>query len=240
MLAQAYLYLFNKGKGFQAPFIPEYVTFETYTETADEALIRELLGLHEQLTDYYALSYLSLFDRHPEIKKELDVPHTAFSVEDYIHKESELNGGVLRVTEKGEEGFTRVPNRIPVNFYFTISYLNTTEVNIFTPTFTRNTSYTNAAHAGNRLLSIVWGEDIPFSGSVIVPTWQMDDQFTLTHRPISFPYAAALSSVIRTKAHMRLLNKAKVVDQFIVAESDTEKLGWLILALINTTYARLR
>ena len=236
MLRQAYLYLFNRGTGFQSSFIPNYPLFQPFTPPLPAQEIRILLGLTQNLVDAYGLAYLSLFDRHPEIRDKLIVPHTAFDTEDYMFRPSKINGGTLYVTETGDEGFRETPQEIPINFNYTVSYVSDTEVNIFTENFTRNYSAAVTDLAGDKLVTPAWDKRIPFFGSVIVPSWGVSDKFTLNYSTRSFPYSLVVSEVARHPAHMPILDAAGFTDQFLVARTDTEKLGWFIAALINTSY----
>jgi hypothetical protein len=234
---QAYIYLFNKGKGFKSSFIPSLDGFIPAVLSKENQNVRRQLSLDVTHTEYHHLSYLSLLDRYPNVKDLLTVPHTAFSVEDYDLPRSTISNALF-VTDADDPTFTETTPYIPINTNFQVRFDSVDKARVVGNTFEILVDTKTEVTPDNTIrLSVNFDYRIPIRGDFILEEWRRGSQFEMNYTPKSFPYETAYRRVTEQKDYLKILGDLDFEDPFFNAHAIREKLAVIIAALINSTYA---
>jgi hypothetical protein len=170
----------------------------------------------------------------------LELPHTAFSVEDYDVPGSIVQGADLLVTSQGDVGFEESEEALPINVDYTIEYYDDTLVTVNANTFRVNVPYSvESYNEGVQVLRLDIQEQIPVNGqfAFTLADWTEGSTFSMKYTPKNFPYDRVFDLVTKQQDYLKILAKYDLEDPFFNVYSKREKLAVIVVGLINDTYA---
>ena len=186
-------------------------------------------------TDAHILAALSLLRAYP---KHLDgYPNPGLEIDAILpHRVTTISGGSFATI--GNRVGTVLPCEVyPMATKYKISYSTESSVDITTDTGKTYACRSQAFDEGDlkSLLGIDWDENLPFKGPMHVhDKWVPGARMEINYVPINVNYQAWIDYIEHYTEYLATLIASGLAEVYISAQSPSEKLALLILALAVT------
>ena len=218
----------NRNTRFLSPAFQATGTFRQALCTAEEREVRRLLDLNATWSDYAVKCVLGVIDAYPLIRARFEEPSRNYRATQLARMPDVLTGGTLENSPQGPAKLARHPVEWPVNPVISLTWLSASHLTLAFG----NTTQALPWYMDGTRLALDWPEESGVSGRVnpatpVVDGWTM----TITHEPVSCPFAALASVLDTSNATRILLNRRGLTKAWFASDTDAERVAVVALAL---------
>ena len=219
----------NRAGDFRHPTFDSATTYRPKTETADEASLREYLGLKDTTTDYYVVGALTAVYAFPAFLSEFGEDKRTFDLTRWRPDQDAVYPVFLVNSRREAFNIHRVPTEFPVSIQWNLSYVDATTMLVQLGT----ARYMVPVRAAAETLYLDWPEELGIEGAIDLDgaSWTTGFTATILHTPIGFPYDVLAEKLKNRQDARRILTDRGYMPYFFAAQSAMEKCAAVYTAL---------
>lgn len=230
----------NRSNNFQSPILNFESGYRARRETSEEIAIRKLLRLEVGNPDYFVIGVLQAINAFPEIKRTFPQDGVEFyDLSKWRKPATSFESGKLIPSRQGPPWIKRVADSWPVSFLIELKYITGDAGLVRCGAFSEIVTVRTGTDADDyQLVHLDWPTKLSMNGTAKfnnLINWAPGTVLKIYHTPANFPYGAVVRSTQYSVEKNRLLVSQGLMAQYFSAQSDTEKVALLGLALALST-----